>query len=465
MATQTVRTGEWVDKGTGLSDIDFDQYVMRISTDRYTSREIATRERDLIWMRVWQVAGRVDELPEAGDWKEYRLFDQSFVIVRGADGELRGFVNACRHRGNKLCTGGHGSCGSAARFVCPYHLWSYGLDGRLLRVSRPDLVGPIDKDEHGLLEVPVECFAGFIFLNPDPEAMPLADFLGEVMGLLAPYHLDEMVPVMNVRESVDCNWKVVIDAFSEGYHIDAIHPELRRILTIDASHERFGFFGDHYVVVAPFEVANVAGFGPEQQVEGIRELPATFPGVADVLPNFEQLVDTYRGGDGTLNLPERVTPRTLLQQATRETWTRKGLDVSGLTDAQMSDNHAWVVFPNFFATIRAGEATMIWALPHPDGDPNRCVWHVVAYMWLPADQRDGARAELVEVDEPGSYEYFLALQQDYEQMPRQQAGLRNQRLEFLSLARHEIRLAHFHRSVDRYLDRGDVMSAPRGTAI
>ncbi len=448
---QTARPGEWVDTGTRLSDIDFGQYPMRISTDRYTSREIADFERERIWMRVWQVAGREDEIPRVGDWKEYRIFDQSYVIIRGADRQIRGFVNACRHRGNKIFVEPSGNCATAGRIVCPYHLWSYGLDGRLLRVSRPDLVGPIEKDEHGLLQVSVDSFAGFIFLNPDPNAAPLADFLGDAAALLEPYRLEEMVPVLKVRESVDCNWKIVVDAFSEGYHIDAIHPELLRALSIDSEKERFGFFGDHFVVAVPFEVANVEDFGPERQVEGIKELPGTFPGVADVLLSFEKLVDTYRDGYGTLNLPAGVTPRTLLQQATRETWTRKGLDVSWLTDAQMSDNHAWLVFPNFFATIRAGEATVIMTVPHPDGDPNRCIWQVIGYMWLPPEQRDASRVDLIEVDEPGSYKYFLALQQDYEQMPRQQAGLRNRRLEHISLARHEIRIAHFHRSIEGYL--------------
>src|SRR5690606_37133257 len=130
---------------------------------------------------------------------------------------IRGFVNACRHRGNKLC---HGK-GNSARITCPYHLWSYGLDGRLVGVARPDLVGPINKEELGLLEVPVDCFAGFIFLNPDVNAKPLAQFLGqEVMDGLAAYKLDEMIPVgMDVRERLECNWKVVMDAFAEGYHI------------------------------------------------------------------------------------------------------------------------------------------------------------------------------------------------------------------------------------------------------
>ena len=451
---QDARTGEWVEDAPGLADIDYGEFPMRVSTDRYVSREIAECEREQIWMRVWQAVARVDELSQVGDWKEYQLYDQSFVVVRGKDGQIRGFVNACRHRGNRLCTGGKGNVGSAGRFVCPYHLWSYDLDGRLRSILKPELFGPLDKSEHGLLQVPVECFAGFVFLNPDPEAAPLADFLGPAAELLAPYHLEEMVPVMNVREAVDCNWKVVNDAFSEGYHIDGIHPELMQIMSVDEEGERFGFFGDHFVVAVPFEVAGVEGFGPEKQVEGIRQLPNTFPGVAEVLPHFDALVEAYRNDEGELQLPDGVTPRTILQKATRETWTRKGLDVSGLTEAQMSDNHAWLLFPNFFVTIRAGDATVILTVPHPDGDPNRCIWHVMVFVWKPKEEREEARVDQLDVTEPGSYEYFLALQQDYEQMPRQQAGLRNRRLETMTLAQTEVRVAHFHRTLDRYLSAG-----------
>ncbi|HET6954553.1 MAG TPA: aromatic ring-hydroxylating dioxygenase subunit alpha [Acidimicrobiales bacterium] len=445
---QTARPGEWVETAPTLLDLDFSRFRMRIDTDRYTSVGYQQRERTAIWMRVWQIAGRTDELPGPGDWKEYTILDQSFVIVRGNDGELRGFVNACRHRGNKIC---HGS-GHAARITCPYHLWSYDLEGRLRGVARPDLVGPIDKGELGLLEVPVDTLAGFIFLNPDRNAPALAEYVGEeLIAMLAPYRLDEMTTVLDVREAIDCNWKVVIDAFQEGYHIQGIHPELLRVIEVDPTTSRHRFFGDHSVACAPFEVANSGSVGLEEQLQGIRELPATFPGVAEVLPRFEELVDAVRTEDGTLELPEGVTPRTILQRATRETLTRKGLDVSGLTDAQMSDNHAFLLFPNFFMTIRAGEATVITAVPHPGGDPNRCVWHIRSYYWLTPDLAEAFRAPPVEVTEPGSYEYFLALQQDYVQMPRQQAGLRNSALEHMALVREEVNIADFHETVDRYL--------------
>lgn len=423
---------------------------MQIPTDRYVSPEIAEREKASIWLRVWQIAGRVDDLVKPGDWREYRIFDQSFIVVRGKDDRLRGFVNACRHRGNMLCTGGRGN--AKRGFLCQYHLWSYDLDGRLKGMLRETLAGPIDKDTHGLLQVSVDTFAGFIFLNPDPDAAPLSEFIGaDVANLLAPYHLDEMITVMDVQESLDCNWKVVMDAFQEGYHIDGIHPQLLRVINIDPATSRFQFFENHSVAVAPFEVQ---GATPDKQVDGIMDLPETFPSTVAVLPRFTELVDEHRAADGSLNFPDGVTARKLLQQATRDTLTGMGLDVSGLTDAQMSDNHGWVLFPNFFMTIRAGEATIVMSKPHPDGDPNRCIWHVASYMWLPAEHQAAFRADPIEVDEPGSYKYFEALQQDYVQMPRQQLGLRNTALEHMTLAKEEVVIAHFHSVVDRYLAAG-----------
>lgn len=443
----TSRPGEWIDTAPGLDDMDYGAYLMRIPTDRYTSREYAERERERIWMRVWQIVGRLDELPEPGDWKEHRVYDQSFLVVRGQDGVLRGFVNACRHRGNVLCRESTGNTGR--RFTCPYHLWSYDLEGNLRGVAQPELVGDIDKDGLGLLEVPVDTFAGFIFLNPDPDAGSLADFLGpDAYEMIEPYHLDDMITVLDVREAIDCNWKVVVDAFQEGYHIQAIHPELMQIVVIDPTTNRFRFWGDHEVACAPFAVANAS---PEVEYEGLKSLPDTFPTVTGYLPRLEELVDGYRNADGEIEYPAGVTGRTLLQQATRETLTGMGFDVDGLTDAQMTDNQGWLLFPNFFMTIRAAEATVITSVPHPDGDPNRCIWHIRSFMWLPEEYREDFKASHVEVEEPNSYPYFRALQQDYDQMPRQQVGLRNARLKELALVREEISVARFHTVLDRWM--------------
>jgi hypothetical protein len=173
--------------------------------------------------------------------------------------------------------------------------------------------------------------------------------------------------------------------------------------------------------------------------------------MAKVLPRFDEMADAYRGADGKLNLPDSVNARTLLQQATREILTAGGLDVSELTDIQMSDNQFHLIFPNLFITIRAGEATAIISMPHPDGNPNRCVWHSASYQWLKPEDRAGQRAPLVEIAEGEHEPYFLALEQDYVQMQNQQRGLRNRSLKEMVLTRQEVRLAHFHAVLDKWL--------------
>lgn len=445
------KPGRFVDEAPHITQIDFSDFQMRVPTERYRSEDYAQREREMLWMRTWQFVGRTDDVAEPGDWFEHRLFDQSYVIVRGRDGRIRGFVNACRHRGNAFCQGK----GKSPRFTCPYHNWSYGLDGQLLAVARPDFDGTIEefvgqKGELGLIEVPVETFAGFIFFNPDPGAAPLRDYLGEVVEHLAPYRVEEMIPFgLNVREEIRCNWKVIMDAFQEGYHIQGVHPEL--IAAMDETKERYRFFGDHSVATAPFGASNLADADLELQLNAIRGLPATFPGIADVLPRFEELVAAQRSGDGS-TLSEGVTPRLLLQEAMRDVLSRRGLDVDGLTDNQLSDNQFWILFPNFFMTIHAGEATVIVAQPHATGDPNRCYWHVMNLQWFPPGERAERRQPLTEVRPGEHFNYFLALEQDYVQMERQQCGLRQSSQPFLSLTKQEVRLAHFHAALDGWIE-------------
>ena len=445
------KPGRFVDEAPHITQIDFTGFRMRVPTERYYSEEYARREREKLWMRTWQFVGRGDDIPQPGDWIEHRLFDQSYVLVRGKDAKVRAFVNACRHRGNAFCEGR----GRSARFTCPYHNWSYGLDGQLLAVARPDFEGTIEefvgsKAELGLIEVSADEFAGFLFFNPDPDAASLREYLGEALEHLAPYRVEEMIPYgLNVREEIRCNWKVIMDAFQEGYHIQGVHPEL--IPAMDETKERYCFFGDHSVATAPFGASNLADADLELQLDAIRGLPATFPGIADILPRFEELVASHRGAQG-LSLPDGVTPRLLLQDAMRSVLSQRGLDVNGLTDNQLSDNQFWILFPNFFMTIHAGEATVIVAQPHADGDPNHCYWHVMNLQWFPSEERAAKRQPLLEVPAGEHFEYFLALEQDYVQMERQQRGLRQSTQPFLSLTKQEVRLAHFHAALDSWVE-------------
>ena len=397
-----MRSGEWLDPdsglGLGLEDVQPGTFSMTIPTDRYTSREYALQERNAIWKRVWQIVGRAEDLPMRGDWKKYDIQDQSFVIVRGKDAKLRGFVNACRHRGNALCIKETGN--AKLGFLCQYHLWSYDLEGKLRSMLREDLVGPIDKTENSLLEVAEST------RSPDSSSSTPTPRLRRCTSSWARRctafwrrtRSNSCTTVMDVQEALDCNWKVVMDAFEEGYHINGIHPQLLAVIEHRSEDSRYQFFENHSVAVAPFEVQG-AGATRSRSTGSWRcrkPSPARdrgdspLPGTRRALP----------GKDGEVEFPDGVTARTLLQQATRDILTGMGLDVSGLTDDQMSDNQGWVLFPNFFMTVRAGECHVIMAVPHPDGDPNRCIWHVSSYMLLPPEHRDAFRAEPIVVRSP-----------------------------------------------------------------
>ena len=451
MSVEAARPGEWMNCATLMSDIDFSGLETRIPTNRYNCEDYAAREIEQLWTKVWQIAGRTEEIPHPGDWKVHKIQDQSFLLVRGKDGQVRGFVNACRHRGNRLCEGK----GNSPRFTCRYHNWTYGLDGKALAIAHPDYDGPLEdfvapKRELGLLPVSVECFAGFIFLNPDRDASPLATFLGEAKDVLAAYRMEEWVAVgINVREEMACNWKVVMDAFGESYHIQGVHPELLGLS--DTSRERFEVFGDHCVATVPF---GKDCDDPEQEQQDILNVPTEqFPLYAEVLPHFAEVIAKYRDASGKLVMPAGLTPKTLFQRAIREQHNGKGYDVSALTDTQMTDYQYWLFFPNVFIQVCAGDATVIVNEPHPSGDHNRCTWHVMFLQWVPEAERV-AKLEPVKIMPPGEhYPYHWVLQQDFDQMPIQQDGLRNRLFTEMLLTRSEPRLAHFHAALDRWVER------------
>jgi phenylpropionate dioxygenase-like ring-hydroxylating dioxygenase large terminal subunit len=260
-----------------------------------------------------------------------------------------------------------------------------------------------------------------------------------------------MVPYeMNVREAIASNWKVVLDAFFESYHVQGIHPEL--VPVVDVGQERFTDMGWHAATTVPFGTG-VRDGSDEEEVAAIAGLPlANFPGLAEALPRFAVLADSYRDAEGKLTLPEGVTALTLLQRATREALTAGGLDVSALSDAQMSDYQFWALFPNTYLQLKAGEATVIIITPHPDGDPGRSVWHVYHLLWLPPDQRAAKRAQEVVVPEDEHFPYFLALEQDYQTMAGLQAGLRNTAMEAVVVTRQEPKIALFHTNLDRWVE-------------
>ncbi|WP_156680458.1 aromatic ring-hydroxylating oxygenase subunit alpha [Sphingomonas profundi] len=196
-----------------------------VPMEPYRSPAFYALEQERVFRRSWLMMGRVEELPKPGSYivKEVEVCNASVLVTRAKDGAIRAFHNVCSHRGNQVVLDDHGT---ASRFVCRYHNWTYANDGNLLGIPDESQFFSVDKKKCGLTPIAAEVWEGFVFINlsPVPE-VSLTEFLGDFGEYLAglKYTAAEH-PVVFVAE-LDCNWKVVSDAFSESYHIPAIHPQ------------------------------------------------------------------------------------------------------------------------------------------------------------------------------------------------------------------------------------------------
>ena len=190
-----------------------------LPADCYTSEAFFRREVAEIFMKEWNFVGRAERLPNPGDYVAFEFVGVPVVIVRGADGEIRAFANSCRHRGAKIAQG-EGNCRA---LVCPYHSWTYDLDGRLKAAPEMDLAVGFDPADYGLVPLRLESWAGFLFLNFDPHAESLASFLGDLPDLLQSYRYDKMRCTRRQVYDLACNWKIYVENAMESYHVPTVH--------------------------------------------------------------------------------------------------------------------------------------------------------------------------------------------------------------------------------------------------
>lgn len=226
---------------------------------RHTSQAFWDLEQTHLWPRVWVLAGRVEDVPEPGDYLCFDHLGVPLVIVRGRDRRLRAFHNTCRHRGAPVV---RGSRGQARQLRCQYHSWTYDTDTGTL-VSLPDerdFVG-LDKAARCLAPAACDTFGGFVFVSRDPQAPSLHQWIGPAAELLAPFRCEELREVY--RESVDvpCNWKVTAEAFLEVYHFRHIHSR-DGVAVLDNRGAAMGLYPHgHSRMVTPFSAQNCQRLG------------------------------------------------------------------------------------------------------------------------------------------------------------------------------------------------------------
>ena len=256
--------------------------------DWYADAAVLRAEQELIFGRSWQYAARAEQVAAPGQLATAWAGSLPVVLARARDGVLRGFRNVCRHRGHVLCEG------DARResLQCPYHAWTYGLDGALRSAPRSDREPGFDRSQLGLVPVAVDEWGPFVFVNPDAEAAPLAEALGSLPDRLAEGGLDLDALRFHARAEGDeyaCNWKVCVENFLECYHCAVAHPSLAKAL--DVSQDAYGL-GTAGLVATQLGPPREGGGGVYDAVGSVErgQFHLLFPNtVVNVMPGRQNL--------------------------------------------------------------------------------------------------------------------------------------------------------------------------------
>jgi len=247
----------------------------------YRDEDFLALERRKIFRPAWHLVCHVSDLAKPGDWRSFKMMGELAIVVRGKDGELRAFHNVCRHRAARLLDGESGNCGG--RITCPYHAWSFALDGRLLAVPFIEEYENFSKADHGLAGIEYEVFAGFVYIRFESGGPALADELDPVAGEMRLYRFEDMQPLGPIRSRIrEVNWKNAGDNYVDALHIRVAHPGLDSLVR-----DTYALEVDRGVdkIFANVEAVNSAG----SSVQAYRKL---LPRV-DHLPEERQKMWTY----------------------------------------------------------------------------------------------------------------------------------------------------------------------------
>lgn len=208
------------------------EFAFTLPSEFYTSPAIYKKELECVFANSWNYACHMTQVESAGQWVKFKIAEEELYVVRGQDGQLRAFYNVCKHRAHRLVTE---DSGESSMITCPYHAWSYDLEGNLQQVRNESNLKNFCKDDFKLSEAKVEEYMGFVWVNLDMNADPLreqAPGLEEMMLEYVP-ELKSMKFAKRISWDINCNWKTAIENFSECYHCAPAHPALVELLDME----------------------------------------------------------------------------------------------------------------------------------------------------------------------------------------------------------------------------------------
>lgn len=393
-----------------------------IGTEAYISERYARDEAQKLWRKTWQIACREEELAKAGDYVVYDILNESVIVARTTSERIAAYHNVCQHRGRRLADG----CGNAKSFACRFHGWAWNLEGdNIHALCRDEWEGALTDDNLRLPRVSVETWAGWVFINLDPNPEPFSEFLGILPEMLDPFELGKMRYRWRQWLTFDCNWKVAIEAFVEGFHVKGTHPQLTKYnqkLTWSAAHGKHSHFGPR--------VSGEGFGGSTSSAGGASDMRI---GLADVLSQLweevnatttetivnaaKRLVDELPAGTPAPDVQAHLMKRAMQDDAAR-----------GVIWPKIPPEHfakagtVWHFFPN--TVVIPGPTFALCYRARPNGyDPDTCIFEVYVIELYPEGQEP--KPENIHVPLENEAAWRRVLCQDFDNMAAVQRGLKS----------------------------------------
>lgn len=423
VAPPTVLTSE-----SPLTDVP----MTSVPVARYTSQAFHELEMERLWPRVWQMACREEEIPAVGDYLIYEIGRFSILVVRTSDG-LKAHHNVCRHRGRRLCD----FDGHAANFICPFHGFSWNIDGSLHGVTSEWDFPHIDQKNFTLSPVRCEAWGGWVFVNMDLDAEPLSQFLGDLPDHFSIWAPEDRYIEAHVAKVIGCNWKVCQEAFMEALHVIATHPQI--LTGIGDENSQYDVWGNFSRAITPNATPSPhLRWSPTEQ------------------NLFDAVTMRELDQEPAAQVPDGTTARAMLAEASRMGLQKILGEDRIISDAEVSDSIYYTLFPNF----------------HPWGGYNRITYRfrpfenrhdksiMECYYMSPfaGERPDPAPIHWLAEDEPWTNAPELGLlarvfTQDTFNLPNVQIGLAAAQYDEIVLANYqETKIRHFQHLLSKWVN-------------
>jgi nitrite reductase/ring-hydroxylating ferredoxin subunit len=418
----------------------------RIPTARYYDEEFFRRETEDLWPHVWQMACRLEQIPNVGDWIEYSNLGRSVLVVRTKDG-VKAYHNACRHRGVPLNEGSHGNCAGRG-FICPFHGWRWNMDGKNTFVYGRHMFseGQLDEKDLALKECRVELAIGCAFINFDDDAPSLRDSIGPVLDRIEAHGASKLRAEWWYATVLPANWKIAMEAFMEGYHVMRTHPQLQQAVPM-LYNSMYGM--DTGGIGQPINPNLSVRENIKAQFKHVELLSSGMAGMVHPkeVEIARQLVDVDLPED-----PMQAVPMWygIVQDQIAKQLKARGEPVPDLNAVAVSDpiNAVEFIFPHYF--LLPIFSSMSSYRIRPLG-PESCMFELWSLTFYPEGEEPAPVMEPVIL--PYDSEEFPEIpRQDYSNIPLQQKGMHAGGFDFMRLSKDiEGLISNYQRIIDGYL--------------